>query len=1044
MKFNSIANWKFKLFAFATMMLLSFAPIYAQTTTVKGIVSGDGEPLPGVTVLVKGTANGVVTDFDGNYEIKAKEGDKLLFSYVGFTTLELSVGKKNTINATLKSDIASLDEVVVIGYGTQTKKEVIGAVSRVEAEELSKISTSDIGTALQGQVSGVSVIASSGEPGAEANIQIRGLASVDGANTPLYVVDGIPFEGDPKLSTSEIESIDILKDAASAAIYGTRGAAGVILITTKKGKEGIMRVNLNSFYGVQKITSGTPILNKEDRLYTQFLRATALNGTVFGNTWTSVENSPHSLTRNSDLADLTVNDWAPIQNHSLSVSGGKEGLTYNINANFFSQEGIFIKSQFDRYNIRANTQYNKGKWKIRTGISLRAEEKETPPWGMLQDLITYNPLSLLIDPNNLRVDDAGDANETQRLSYLGYKLIQEDNSENQYFDASINAEYSITPDLKFTSRASASFDNGTRIIINPEFIAYNDLGEELIGQSSRIRNTSTLSKRRTWESILNYKKSIGDHNINATFVYSAEQYNYSQFLAEKYGIFNNAITVLDGATIEPNVDSGSRNRWTWERENTLIGTLGRFQYNYRGKYLFSASLRRDGSSRFKKEHYGWFPSYSLGWNVSDEDFWDPVKDVVNKFKLRASRGTTGNQGIADYSYDAVIELEKDYVLGTNEDLHIGAIQTGFANPNVKWETSVSTNFGYDLSLFRNKVTITGDYYVTNKKDMLFPVLLPPSSGGGLDPEVTLNVGDMRNTGTELAVKYKHSGKLSWNASLNYSQNKNTLTKLSGTNDIIYFDSSTISGHDNDQDLTTVLAEGYEAGAFFLMKTDGLTSKSDIYQLDTNGDIMLDNENNPIDGPYKTMVPSAQEGDLKYVDSNKDGAIDINDRTYAGSGVPDFELGLNFGAYYKGFDLSMQLYGAFGGEILNGNKALAYKSAAHQDLVYQWTQQNNTSTIPVNRGALHDNYRGHSDYWLEDGTFFRLRNLVVGYTIPKRNIESIGLSKLRVYMAGQNLLTLTKYKGYDPEVGGNGVSTRGIDKGNYPVTAQLRLGLQVQF
>lgn len=1030
MRFKLFDNLKMRGVVFALISVFSFSFMHAQTKKVTGVVTSNGEPLIGVSISVKSTGFGTITDFDGNYEIKAKKGDVILFDYLGFRKKEVKIADQTKLNIELIEDAQALDEVVVIGYGEIKKKEVIGAVGRVDSEVIEQTATSDIGSALQGQIAGVTVVASTGDPGAESNIQIRGLTSVDGSNSPLYVVDGVPFDGDPKLSMSEIESVDVLKDAASAAIYGTRGAAGVILITTKRAKEGVMKVSLNSYYGVQNITSSTPIMNTKDKFYTTHLQSAALNDLYYGNTWTVINNSPHQLTNNTNLFNLIENNQAPIQSHSLNVSGGKEGLSYNINANFFSQEGVLIKSKYDRFNVRANTQYNKGKWKIDTGMSFRIEDKASSPYGLIQDAIKYNPYQPELSLNTDEFTDAGEGTQATNLSYLGYKLLQTDTQENQYFDGRLNVKYQFNRDLSITARASASYNNGTRYIINPEFVAYDDQGDKIPSQQSRIRNVSSLDKKTTMETILNYKKRFNSHTFNFTAVYSAEKYTHSEFLADRYDVFNNDITVINGGTGDSYAESG-RNRWTMDRETTLIGSLGRLQYNYKGKYLLSASVRRDGSSRFGKEHYGYFPSYSLGWNVSDESFWDPIKHVMPSFKLRASRGTTGNQGIADYSYASVIDLQQDYVFGNDDaqNLVVGAIQTAYANPEVKWETSVSTNAGLDVSFLKNKLTASVDYYVTNKKDMLFPVVIPPSTGAGLDGQVTLNAGDMENKGLEFAMNYRHSGKFSWNAGLTYTQNNNKITKMSGTNKIIYFDDSTISGHDNDQDLTTVIAEGYEAGAFFLMKTDGtIKTEEELAE-------------------YKKLESekeTAELGDLRYVDSNGDGTIDINDRVYVGSGTPDFEMGLNLGANYKRFDFSMQLYGSFGAEILNGNKALAYKSSSHQDLVYQWTPANNTSNIPVNRNATHNNYRGHTDYWMEDGTFVRLRNVSLGYTFNKNKIEQFGLKRLRLYVAAQNPLTLTKYTGYDPEVGGNGLSTRGIDKGRYPISRQVRAGVQIDF
>lgn len=407
MKFNLLVNWNLKVYLLACLLIVSFSTIQAQTITVKGTVTGEGEALPGVSVLVKGTSNGTVTDFDGNYELVAKPTDVLIFSYIGFTTKEVSVNGKTTINTVLASDVDALEEVVVIGYGTQKKKEVTGAVVQVTGDDISKTATQDLGTALQGQIAGVNVVASSGAPGAESNILIRGLSSVTGNSSPLYVVDGIPYSSDPKLSMNEIETIDVLKDAASAAIYGTRGSGGVILITTKQGKIGQMKISVDGYYGIQSITSGTELVNVEEDLYVQFLSKAALNGTTYGNTWTPIEYNVLQLTNNSDLRPLVENDNAPIQNYSLSVSGGKDGLSYNVIGNFFSQDGMITNSGYDRFNVRANTQFTKGKWKINTGMGFRIEQQEYSPYNLILDAYKFHPYQNEIDPDESTIQTSG-------------------------------------------------------------------------------------------------------------------------------------------------------------------------------------------------------------------------------------------------------------------------------------------------------------------------------------------------------------------------------------------------------------------------------------------------------------------------------------------------------------------------------------------------------------------------------------------------------------------------------------------------------------
>ncbi|MGY6649717.1 SusC/RagA family TonB-linked outer membrane protein [Wenyingzhuangia sp. IMCC45574] len=1031
MKFKLLDNWNFKAHLITYLFLISFSSIQAQTISVRGVVSGDGEPLPGANVLVKGTSNGVMTDFDGNFVINAKPNSILVINYVGFKEQEIRIKGQKNIKVILVSDVASLQEVVIIGYGTQKKKEVTGAVARIESETLSQSSTPDLGTALQGQVAGVTVTASDGQPGAESNIVIRGISSIEANNSPLYVVDGIPFESDPKLSFDEIETIDVLKDAASAAIYGTRGAAGVILITTKKGKAGQMKVNANSYYGVQNITSGLPLVNFEEDLYVKFLFASSVNQTHYNNTWTTFEQGINQFTNRTDLRGVIQQDFAAIQNHGVRVSGGKAGLTYSVNGNYFSQEGIIINSGYERVNVRANTQFTKGKWKIDTGLGFRIEEQDYAAWGLLTDAYKYHPNQQDIDPSADRIDTPGAAtsNETINLSNLSSKLQQSDIRNGESLNANVTASYKINSNFKFTTRFGMAYTNNTRVRINPLFEVYDDQGDLVpLQQRSGVWNQSDRSAKTTFENFLSYEKSIGRHNFKGLALFSREKYEYTSFFATKKDFFSTEITTLEGALRD--ADAGTGTRWSQDRTNTLTGSLLRFQYNFGGKYLFSASARRDGSSRFAPENrYNIFPSYSVGWNISDETFWQPLKKVVNSFKVRASHGTTGNQGILDYSYQPTISLNQDYVFGRegNDNLQLGATQLSFKNVLTKWETSVQDNIGIDFGLFKNKLTLSTDIYKTVKKDMLFPLLIPPNNGSWPSfKTVTLNTGNMENKGVEFVLKYRHKGKFSWNAGLTYTRNINTITKMSGSNKIAYLDGSNVADN-NNEDLVSVIAEGYEAGSFFLIKTDGI--------IDTEEKLA---------NYQATVDPSAKIGDLMMVDANNDGVISIDDRRYAGSGTPDFTMGLNLNAYYKGFDLSMQWYGAFGAELMNGSAAFAYKFGTHKDLVYQWSPQNSSSTIPVNRGRDHNNYRGFTDYWLEDGSFIRLRNVNLGYTLPKKVAEKINLSKLRFYVAAQNPLTFTKYTGFDPEIGGNNLAARGIDRGSYPITSQYRLGVQFDF
>lgn len=1018
------------------------------------IVDENDQPLPGVNVVIGGTSKGTITDFSGNFKLQVFNSKATLeFSSIGYETQTIPLNGKKVINLKMELDVKALDEVVVIGYGEQKKKEVTGAVGRVSGEEILNVSTSDVGGALQGQIAGVNVQASSGQPGATANIMIRGLSSVTGSSTPLYVVDGVPFDGDPGLSPYEIESIDVLKDAASAAIYGTRGASGVILITTKKGSEGEMKINFDGYYGVQKITNGVHLMNFEEYLYAEMLRIENTDPNAHSeNLWLPISENPSAFTNNTNMADVIFQDNAAIQNYNLTASGGRDGLRYNVNANYFSQDGSVINSGFERMSLRANNTYKKKKFTLSTNLSLKREKRSYTPQTLLTDAYKYKPYQQLIDPNQETIISQSDListedNDIQNMSFLMSKLKRQDQSVINQMNYNLKLDYDIVKGLKLSSRFGGSITEGTREVIEPIIKSYTAQGKEVTIRNYRsgVRNVSSTRDNWSWENSINYTKKIGGHQFKVLGVLSLESYNYGTFYGQKKDLVSNEITVLNGATSDPL--AGNDVGFNQPKTNNLIGMLGRFQYNYKGRYLLSASVRRDGSSKFSEAHrWGVFPSLSVGWNVSEEAFWgDGLKNKFNVFKIRGSHGTTGNQNFLDYSNATAIFLNKDYAYGTgtNENLQVGATQVNFANVNVQWETTVQSNIGIDLGFFNNKLTFTADVYNTDKQDMLFPVLIPASTGGGINPTVVLNVGNMNNKGVELTANYKHVGKkgFSWNVGGTFSKNENVITKMAGANKVAYLNGSVaVAVGSNAQDKLSVLKEGYEAGAFFLIESDGILS--------TQEEVDAYNEY------FGAAI--AKLGDLKLVDqptidTNGDGIpdsgdkqIDDDDRVYAGSGMPDFEAGLNLGASYKGFDLAVQFYGAFGGEVINGNKAFAYQEGVHKDLGYQWTEQNTSTNVPAYRGGGHENYRGRNDIYLEDGSFVRLRNVTLGYMLPESLNKKMGISKFRIYATAINPLTITNYTGYDPEVGNNGLSSRGIDRGTYPVTASYRLGLQFGF
>ena len=505
-----------------------------------------------------------------------------------------------------------------------------------------------------------------------------------------------------------------------------------------------------------------------------------------------------------------------------------------------------------------------------------------------------------------------------------------------------------------------------------------------------------------------------------------EKYTFKSFFADRKDLISNDLPSLGAATGESLVGVGT-GTWGQDRVSTLVGMLLRAQYSYADRYLFSASVRRDGSSRFSKDNrWGYFPSVSAGWNISEENFWKPVKDIVNSFKLRVSYGTTGNQNFGDYTTAATISQKYDYAfIGSNGlVLNNGSIQTVYANANSKWETTEQFNLGFDLAFLQNKLTFNTDLYLSKKRNMLFPLKIPPVAGTGNNGSVVLNVGDMENKGIEMALGWRDKiSTVNYRVNATFTRNINTVTRMAGTNKRSPM--GTIStGNSNDQ--ITFLCEGMEAGVFMMMPTNGIV----------NTDQKL--------AEYQKLRPDAKMGDLMYVDQNGDGLLNDDDRVNCGSGAPEAEIGLNYGLDWNGFDFSMNWYASIGNEIVNGSKVTSYQNGVNKDQVYQWSMYNPYSTIPRIADSKHYNTRAYADIWVEDGSFVRLKNIVLGYSLPKHLVTKWGLGKLRFYVAADNLLTFTKYDGYNPEVGNDGLATKGLDMCTYPIAIQMRGGIQLDF
>ncbi len=1017
----------------------------AQQTTVTGIVTSSedgGFPIPGVAVILQGTNTGAVSDFDGNYSINANIGDVLKFTYLGMNDKFVKV-TGNKLNVQLDPSLEDLEEVVVIGYGTQKKKEVTGAVAQVKSEDIEQFVTADIGSALQGQVAGVNITASSGEPGEASSIQIRGITSLTGSNTPLFVVDGIPQEGDPRLAPNEIETIDILKDAASAAVYGVRGAAGVILITTKRGEEGAMSVKFNTTYGVQNLQQDVPLMNTEEQIFFEIQRNKFF-----------LERNPGGppgrlipanvgprraewLNNDTNIRELVLVSNPDSKTYNLNISGGTKSISYNVSGGYFNQGGILVGSNFKRYNGRANTTYKSEKWKIDASIGFVIEDRDRATNQLLTAALRYRPYFPEIDRNqDVFIIDSEDGNGavSTPLNGIATAFRRRDNERTDKINVSLSIARELTDDLKFTTRLGTNVTNGYRNVLRPRFALFDlatgtsevDPAQNGVSASALRRNVFSL------DGILTYKKSFGDHNFNLVGSASLDERTNEAFIAARGGLTTDDFDLLNAGALNLQSANSLPN---YVRKN--VGFLGRVQYNYKGKYLLSALVRRDGSSRFLNagpsvfqadEDFRWgtFPSVSAAWNVSDESFWKPLKSTINNFKIRLSHGTVGNDNLPDYAANFTVAAGRDYVFDSEgSQLTPGFAIDTYANPNLKWETSVSNNIGVDINMFKNKIRFTADYYDTRKRDMLFPIRFPGSTGvvTGENRDVPLNVGNMTNKGLELALNYRNSiGKSKINMGLTFTRNRNEITKIEDGTDIIFNSNSNVL-----QTPVTVLKVGREAGAFFLHETQG-TIKNQV-QLDE----------------YKNIDSNARLGDLIYTDQDGDGEITDADRVYSGSGLPDFEIGFNMNWTYRNFDLSMNWYASVGAEIINGVKADAYSRFRHRDLTNMWTPENPNSDIPffVDRAVRHPNFNGDTDLWVENGDYLRLKLVSLGYTLPQDITKKIGLTKFRVFASAQNPITITKYDGYDPEIGGI-VTRRGIDNSRFPLAALYSFGLNLNF
>ena len=1014
----------------------------AQTYEIKGTVSDSGGiPLPGVSIVVKNTAKGASSDFDGNFVVSnVLKGETLLFTYVGFTAKEIIINNSNDLDVVLIEDTQSLDEVVVIGYGTQKKSVVTGAISSVKAADLEGLPVERIEQALQGRVAGVVIAADAGQPGSSSTVRIRGITTL-GNNNPLWVIDGVIVDagGIGFLNQSDIASMEVLKDAASLAIYGARSAGGVILVTTKKGKQGKISVNYTGFVGISSASKKLSLLNGAEY-------GAVLNEASVADGGPIIFSDVSSLGVGTNWQDVIFNDSAMRTSHEVSVSGGNDVSTFYASFGLTDQEGIVMSevSQFNRKNIRLNSTHKLSDI-FKIGQTLGYAHKRSMGIGTnsefggpLSSAINLDPLTPVVvtDPvvansapystQNVFRDKNG--NPYGISNWVGQEMtnpiadIQRQIGNYGWSDDLVgNAFVEVTPidGLVFKSSVSGKLSYWGDEGFTPEYYL----------QATSVNSQNRLSRSRSkgfgWnlENTLVYNKTINLHDFSLLLGQGVYVDDISSGINMTY--FDLPVNNRDKASFNFPVTDDQKIGGTWTgTEHKVTSLFSRLTYNYDEKYLFTGIVRRDGSSRFGENNkFGVFPSFSAGWNVTNEDFW-PENDIVNTLKVRGGYGVTGNDAIGNFGYLALIGGGRNYTFGSDG----GVIYTGYSpnapdNPDLKWEETSQTNIGFEARLF-NSVNLMFDYFTKETTGILQPVEIPGYSGASGFP--LGNVADMKNTGLELELGYKDQfGEFNFSANGNVSYLKNEVTFLGNGKEFI----GGGAGFQSMGEVTRIQV-GESINSFYGYSTNGVFQN-------------MDEVNSYVNTSGTPIQPDAVPGDFRWVDKDGDGAITEEDRGFLGTPIPKFTFGLTLNLSYKAFDFMMFTQGVAGNKIFQGLRRLDVANANYQtSILNRWTGEGTTNSNPrLTNTDANGNYGKFSDFYLEKGDFIRFKTVQLGYTLPSDVMSQIGAHKLRVYVTGENLFTLTNYTGFDPEIGGN---VMGIDKGFYPQARSFMVGLNLQF
>lgn len=1029
----------FLVMAFLVVANFAFSQV---TITGKVIETTTGLGLPGANIIIKGTEMGTLTNIDGDFSIQANKGDVLIISFIGFIDKEVVVGEATNITVSLDEDTNKLDEVVIIGYGSQKKSVVTGAISSIKGSELEEVPILRVDDALQGRTSGVVVAANSGQPGSSATVRVRGITSLnDGANEPLWVVDGVVVDkgGLGYLSQSDIASIEVLKDASSQAIYGARAAAGVILITTKKGRSGELKVSYNGFYGTSSPAKKLELTNAQQ--YAELLNESytnALKDPLF--------DDPASLGVGTDWQNEIFNQAAKRQNHELSISGGNDISTFYTSFGYWKQDGIVATdiSKYERFNVRINSEHKITKWLTfgenvgyshQKSIGLGNTNSEFG--GPLSSAINLDPTTpvVITDPDvansspystqpGIMRDEYGNPYGISRyvgqemanpLAYMQTRLGNYGWSDD--FVGNIFAEIKIIKGLKFRSSV------GSKIA----FWGYESFTPVFYLNSTTINSTNSFSRGSNRgfnfnvENTLSYANKIKNHDFEVLLGHGAymDGQSYNNWIT-KWDI---PASSFDDASMNWSVPTDQITAGGGEgTEHKMLSLFSRINYNYDGKYLLTAVFRRDGSSRFgSNNRFGFFPSASAGWIVSQENFW-PVNNVVNFFKIRGGYGVVGNDNIGDFAYLSTVGGGRDYPFGIAGDYYNGVSPNAPSNPDLRWEETTQINVGFESRLFE-RISFSFDWFNKMSKDILMYPRIPAYVGAIGNPAA--NVASMENRGIELDLGYRENFngfEISFNGNVSYLQNE--VTFLGAGVDFLggggWFQASSYN--------ITRTQVGQPMNSFYGFEILGVfQNQDDIYShIDSRGDL---------------IQPNAKPGDFIWADLNDDGIINEEDRTFIGNPTPAWTYGFTFNASYKNFDMLVFAQGVAGNMIFQGLRRLDISNANYPiEAMDRWTGEGTSNDYPrLVLGDPNHNFSYPSAFYLEKGNYFRFKTIQLGYTIPASLLKSLKIDKLRVYVTAENLITITNYTGYDPEIGGGIMS---IDKGYYPQAKSFMVGVSL--